>query len=240
MHQRSVGYTFGMSNVVIGEFALAAPQKAAAIEPEAPSLDAMVARGIDVAASAMALAFLLPVLVLVAALVFITNPGPIFFAHRRIGRGGVPFPCLKFRTMAVDAEERLKAILASDPAARREWAKDHKLKNDPRITPIGSFLRKSSLDELPQLWNVLRGQMSIVGPRPIVLAEVSRYGRYFRDYCRVRPGITGMWQISGRNDVNYRRRVAMDVAYARTRNVALDLKIMVLTVPAVCAAKGSY
>ena len=129
---------------------------------------------------------------------------------------------------------------ASDPIARLEWEKDHKLRNDPRITRLGSFLRKSSLDELPQLFNVLRGEMSLVGPRPIVDAEVVRYGRYFADYCSVRPGITGLWQISGRNDVSYRRRVALDVAFARARSRSLYVRILAGTVPSVLVRRGSY
>jgi exopolysaccharide production protein ExoY len=142
--------------------------------------------------------------------------------------------------MAVDAEARLSELLKNDPVARLEWDRDHKLKNDPRITPIGNFLRKSSLDELPQLFNVLIGEMSLVGPRPIVIGEVARYGRYFQQYCSVRPGITGLWQISGRNDVTYRRRVAMDVTYARAQSYGLNMRILVGTVPSVLFARGSY
>jgi len=142
--------------------------------------------------------------------------------------------------MVVDSEQRLKELLASNPDARAEWARDFKLRRDPRITPIGNFLRKTSIDELPQLLNVLRGEMSIVGPRPIVEGEIERYGRYFADYSRVKPGITGLWQVSGRNNVHYRRRVALDVTYARNKSLALDLRILAMTVPAVLLAKGSY
>ena len=194
----------------------------------------------DVCVALVALAFFLPLMMLIAALIFVSDPGPIFFAHRRIGKGGRHFHCLKFRSMAVDAERRLAELLASDPVARAEWARDHKLRHDPRITPIGAFLRKSSLDELPQLFNVLRGQMSLVGPRPIVDAEAMRYGRYFAHYCSVRPGITGLWQVSGRNNTSYRRRVAIDVAYSRSRSAVLDMKILAMTVPSVVLARGSY
>ena len=142
--------------------------------------------------------------------------------------------------MGVDAPDRLAAVLAEDPEARACWERDHKLKNDPRITPIGGFLRRSSLDELPQLINVLRGDMSIVGPRPITMVEAERYGRYIVEYVSVAPGITGLWQISGRNDVSYRRRVALDVAFARSRSLPLYVKIAVMTVPAVLFARGSY
>ena len=197
-------------------------------------------RAVDFALAVAALVFLAPLMLLIAMAVFITDPGPIFFAQRRIGHGGVYFRCFKFRSMAVDAEQLLADLIARDPEARAEWSKNHKLKNDPRVTAVGNFLRRSSLDELPQLFNVIMGEMGLVGPRPIVDAEVSRYGRYFRHYCAVRPGITGLWQISGRSDVSYRRRVAFDVAYSRTTSFALYLKIILMTVPAVLYARGSY
>jgi exopolysaccharide production protein ExoY len=202
--------------------------------------DAALIRACDIVISLFAIVALLPLLALVALLVFLTNPGPIIFAHLRIGRGGTSFPCFKFRSMVTDADARLAAILASDPVSLREWQTDHKLRNDPRITSIGKFLRKSSVDELPQLFNVLRGEMSIVGPRPIVQGEVPRYGRYYTDYCKLRPGITGLWQISGRNDVSYRRRVAYDVVYSRSCSFKLYTQIFVMTIPSVLLAKGSY
>ncbi|OAN66504.1 sugar transferase [Sphingomonas sp. TDK1] len=179
-------------------------------------------------------------MLLIAICTYVADPGPILFAHRRVGHGGKMFPCFKFRSMAVDAAERLKELLENDPAAREEWARDHKLRNDPRIVGIGRFLRKSSLDELPQLLNVLRGEMSLVGPRPIVVDEIERYGRYFSKYCEVKPGIAGLWQVSGRNDVSYRRRVAMDVKFAEKQSVTLYFKILVLTVPMVLLSRGSY
>lgn len=184
--------------------------------------------------------FLLPLLVAVAVAVWAQDRGPVLFAQRRLGRGGRSFRCLKFRTMAVDAEERLALLLSSDPFARAEWERDHKLRRDPRVTRLGGFLRKSSLDELPQLFNVLRGDMNLVGPRPIVEAEISRYGRRYLHYCSVRPGITGLWQVSGRNDVSYRTRVAMDCLYARRRTLGLDLYILAATIPVVLARRGSY
>jgi exopolysaccharide production protein ExoY len=188
----------------------------------------------------IALVFLAPLMLVVAFAVFAHDGGPVVFAHRRIGRGGQSFPCFKFRSMAVDAEQRLADLLASDPDARSEWEADHKLRNDPRVTKLGAFLRKTSLDELPQLFNVLRGDMSLVGPRPIVQAEIAKYGRRFSNYCAVKPGITGIWQISGRSDTSYRARVAMDCLYSRTHCAGLDLAILVRTVPAVLARKGSY
>jgi exopolysaccharide production protein ExoY len=204
------------------------------------SLDQGMTRLFDISASFALLLFLAPLMIVVATLIVVTNPGPVIFGHKRLGRNGRTFHCLKFRSMVTDSQERLAQLLASDPEARREWERDHKLKNDPRITPIGAFLRKSSLDELPQLFNVLRGDMSLVGPRPIVLDEVRRYGRYFSHYAQVRPGITGLWQISGRNNTTYRRRVALDVAYSRSRSLPLNLKILFMTVPSVLLAKGSY
>lgn len=188
----------------------------------------------------VALIFLAPLMITVAFLVYAQDGGPAIFAHKRLGKGGRHFRCLKFRSMAMDAEERLAELLARDPVARAEWEKDHKLRDDPRVTKLGAFLRKSSLDELPQLLNVLRGEMSLVGPRPIVDAEVPKYGRRFRHYCAVKPGITGLWQVSGRNDTSYRSRVAMDCIYAERRSALLDAKIMVATVPAVLLSRGSY
>jgi len=212
------------------------PRSASALS----SFDATLIRSTDILVSLFALAFLAPLLVLIGIMVFATDPGPVFFPQKRMGRGGKQFRCLKFRSMVVDAEARLGLLLASDPEALASWTRDHKLKNDPRITRIGNFLRRSSLDELPQLINVLRGEMSLVGPRPIVPGEIPRYGRYFVDYCSIRPGITGLWQVSGRNDVSYRRRVALDVCYARYVTFQLYLRIGLMTVPAVLKARGSY
>lgn len=197
-------------------------------------------RALDVAIALTALILVAPLLLLIAVMIRLTDGERALFAQSRIGQGGRSFKCLKFRTMVVDADARLTSLLARDPAARAEWAIDHKLRVDPRITPIGRFLRKSSLDELPQLINVLRGEMSLVGPRPIVTAEIGRYRAYYRHYCSVRPGITGLWQVSGRNNVSYRRRVACDVLYARRRSLGVNVRIMAATIPAVVLAKGSY
>ena len=196
-------------------------------------------RAVDVVLTVLALAFLAPLMLLVALLVCLQDRGPILFAHERIGRHGSSFKCLKFRSMSVDAAGQLEAYLARNPFARAQWTRDHKLRKDPRITPLGRMLRRSSLDELPQLLNVLAGDMSLVGPRPIVEGEAAKYGIWFADYCRVRPGITGLWQISGRSDVDYPSRVALDVEYVRNVSLALDLRILALTVPAVLAGRGS-
>jgi lipopolysaccharide/colanic/teichoic acid biosynthesis glycosyltransferase len=195
---------------------------------------------VHAALALVALCLLSPVLLAIALAVSLQDGGPAIFAHKRLGRNGKSFYCLKFRSMAADAETRLSDLLASSPEAREEWARDHKLRRDPRVTRLGLFLRKSSLDELPQLFNVVRGEMSLVGPRPIVEKERAKYGHRFSAYCAVRPGITGLWQVSGRNDVSYRTRVAMDACYARRRSLALDAYILVMTIPSVLGSKGSY
>jgi len=205
-----------------------------------PIAGGALCRTFDIVIALAAILFTAPLLIMIALGVKLHDGGPAMFGHERIGMDGRSFRCLKFRSMVVDAEARLAALLASDPQVRAEWAKDFKLKRDPRITPLGDFLRRSSLDELPQLFNVLLGEMSIVGPRPIVRSEAVRYGARFESYCRVRPGITGLWQVSGRNDISYRRRVAMDAVYARSKCLSWDVKILLLTVPAVFLAKGSY
>ena len=166
--------------------------------------------------------------------------GPVFFRHRRIGRDGAIFECLKFRTMVPDADRVLREMLDRDPALKAEWLRNHKLQVDPRITAVGRFLRKTSLDELPQLWNILRGDMSLVGPRPVVLDELTRYGRCASRYLSVRPGLTGLWQVSGRNHTSYRRRVALDVYYVRHQSVWLDLNIVARTVKVVFGDRTAY
>ncbi len=186
------------------------------------------------------LLLLIPLLVIVATAIYLQDGGPVLFSQERVGRRGRTFRCLKFRTMTVNAESRLERLLATDPRARAEWAKDQKLRQDPRITRLGAILRKSSLDELPQLVNVLRGEMSLVGPRPIVQAEVCRYGRRIAYYQAVKPGITGLWQVSGRNDIDYRRRVAMDCLYVRKKSLAYDGWLLVRTIPAVLIRRGCY
>lgn len=169
-----------------------------------------------------------PILLGLMLLVSLDGGKPVF-AHLRVGKGGRMFRCFKIRSMRLDAEAQLAAILASDPVAAQEWAADHKLSNDPRVTRLGAFLRRSSLDELPQLWNVLRGDMSLVGPRPVTEAEIDRYGVAAADYMTLRPGLTGPWQVDGRNDISYDARVAMDVAYARDHDLRRDFGIVLRT-----------
>jgi Undecaprenyl-phosphate galactose phosphotransferase WbaP len=166
--------------------------------------------------------------------------GAALFGHTRVGQGGQVFQCLKFRSMVVDAKERLVHLLATSPQARAEWEKDFKLKNDPRINAIGHFLRRTSLDELPQLWNVLRGDMSLVGPRPVVQDELLRYGYDVSYYLQVRPGITGLWQVSGRNDVDYETRVYLDAWYVKNWALWNDIAILFKTVRVVFDRSGAY
>ena len=183
---------------------------------------------------------ILPILLILAILVGIDNKGRIIFAHRRVGKGGKLFPCYKFQSMVSDAQKRLEEYLAENLEARKEWEETFKLTNDPRVTKLGAFLRKTSLDELPQLWNVLMGDMSLVGPRPIVTKEIERYGDYIREYYMVPPGITGMWQVNGRSDTTYEERVAMDTWYVRNWSVWIDLVYLFKTVKTVFTGKGAY
>ena len=193
----------------------------------------------DVLVGSLCLMALAPVMISLVILVR-RDGGPAIFGHRRIGSDGKTFLCLKFRSMCVDAERKLQEHLANSPEARAEWDKDFKLKNDPRITKLGQLLRRTSLDELPQLFNVLRGDMSLVGPRPIVADEVARYGERFVAYRNCRPGITGLWQVSGRNDVSYRARVRLDSFYAARWSMTKDLFILIRTVAVVFRRSGAY
>jgi Undecaprenyl-phosphate galactose phosphotransferase WbaP len=178
---------------------------------------------------------------IVAIITFIRIEGqPVLFWHKRIGRNGRSFHCLKFRTMVRNAEQVLRHLLDEHPELRDEWTKNFKLRQDPRITRTGRVLRLTSLDELPQLWNVLRGEMSLVGPRPIVRAELLRYGRNASRYLAVKPGLTGLWQVKGRSDTTYRRRVAMDKFYVRNQGIWLDLYILASTPAAVLRRNGAY
>jgi exopolysaccharide production protein ExoY len=190
-------------------------------------------RMLDIVVVLTSIVILSPVLLLVAAFIFFTMGRPIVFSHRRLGFGGRPFQCLKFRTMVNDAEQVLARHLDNNPDAAREWRATRKLKQDPRTTTLGQILRRSSLDELPQLLSVLMGHMSCVGPRPVVDAEIANYGEYWDDYTRARPGMTGLWQVSGRNLLPYDRRIAMDRHYVRRWSLWRDLAILIRTIPAV-------
>ncbi len=199
-----------------------------------------VKRSFDILAAFTALAVLAPFMLLVAILIKSRGKGPAFYSQARRGRQGRPFRAWKFRTMVVDADRILADSLRASPELCAEWERDHKLKRDPRVTPIGRFLRKTSLDELPQLWNVLRGEMSLVGPRPIVDEEIPRYGAKYSLYKQVRPGISGLWQISGRNNTTYDERVGFDEYYVRNWSPWLDLYILGRTVEVVMTGDGAY
>ncbi len=183
---------------------------------------------------------ILPLLLFIAVWIYLDAPGPVIFRHMRVGKDGKLFPCYKFRSMYINSQEKLNEILAENSAMRQEWERDFKLKNDPRITKSGAFLRKTSLDELPQIFNVLRGDMSLVGPRPVVQEELARYGEFVQDYLMVKPGITGMWQVNGRSDTTYDERVQMDVWYVRNWSVWLDVMLLWRTIKAVFKCEGAY
>src|SRR5215469_5967444 len=193
----------------------------------------------DVVFGAALIVFLAPLMLIIAALVKLDG-GPVLYGHRRVGANRQSFRCWKFRSMVVNADQVLAEVLRSDPAARAQWERDFKLRSDPRITPIGRFLRTTSLDELPQLFNVIRGEMSLIGPRPIVVEEIERYGDAFRHYCACRPGMTGLWQVSGRNGVDYIRRVKFDEQYATSWSLLLDILVLCRTVVVVTQRNGAY
>jgi exopolysaccharide production protein ExoY len=199
---------------------------------------AALQRAVDIALASICIVLLAPIMLAAAMLVLLSGPGAVFYSHPRFGRDGRIFGCLKFRTMRRDADQLLEELLASSPAINEQWQKERKLLHDPRTTAIGRFLRKYSVDELPQLFNVLKGDMSIVGPRPLPTDQAHYYGQYFSVYCSMKPGITGLWQVSGRNDVYYFRRVELDCVYARTRTLVGDLSIIVRTVPVVLRGTG--
>jgi len=189
----------------------------------------VIKRSGDIVFSLAVLTLGSPVFLLLGLLVKLTSRGPVFYVQQRVGRGYRSFGCIKFRTMRRDADKVLSAVLAQSPDLQEEFRNDFKLRNDPRITRLGKFLRRSSLDELPQFLNVLRGEMSVVGPRPIVRKELPRYGDRMDEVLAVRPGLTGLWQVSGRNNLSYEKRVKLDLRYARHRSLRMDLKIIART-----------
>jgi lipopolysaccharide/colanic/teichoic acid biosynthesis glycosyltransferase len=200
----------------------------------------VVKRCLDICLVILALPILLPLFGVIAALMMWTSPGPIFFSHRRIRKSGAFFSMWKFRTMCVNSTEVLDDYLKLHPEARAEWYATRKLRVDPRVTALGSFLRRFSLDELPQIWNVLMGTMSLVGPRPIVAAEVEKYGSSFQCYCRVKPGLTGLWQVSGRSELSYDARVALDCTYVQRWSLGRDIVILMKTFAAVVHQDGAF
>jgi exopolysaccharide production protein ExoY len=204
-----------------------------------PSSGAVTKRLLDVV-GAIVLGVVFSPLIVVIVFLMRRGGGSVIYKHRRVGRGGHMFACLKFRTMVPNADQVLRDLLENDPELHAEWVRDHKLRHDPRVTRLGRFLRRTSLDELPQLVNVLRGEMSLVGPRPVVREELLRYGRNVGTYLAAKPGITGLWQVTGRNDTDYRRRVVLDTYYVRNQNLLLDLYILVKTTGVVLGGNGAY
>ena len=190
-------------------------------------------RAFDVSAALGGLMVLAPIMLFVALLVLVTMGRPVFFAQQRVGFGRSPFRCFKFRTMVRDAQEKLAQYLAENPEAAVAWRDTQKLKHDPRVTWLGGLLRKTSLDELPQLWNILRGEMSCVGPRPVLSSELTRYGAHAEEYTKAKPGLTGIWQVSGRSNTTYAHRINCDRFYVRRWSFGLDMMIILRTIPAV-------
>lgn len=203
------------------------------------SLRAALKRVFDIL-GAILLGLVFSPFVVAIVLVLRREGGQVIYRHRRIGRDGKAFECLKFRSMVPHADRALRDLLESDPELKAEWVRDHKLRTDPRVTRLGRFLRRTSLDELPQIWNVIRGEMSLVGPRPVVREELIRYGRYQPFYLAAKPGITGLWQVTGRNDTDYKRRVALDAYYVRNQNIVLDIMILLKTTRVVLGGGGAY
>ncbi|MDZ7640158.1 MAG: sugar transferase [Bryobacterales bacterium] len=199
-----------------------------------------IKRFLDIVSALVLIVVALPFAIVIAIAILLESGGPVLFRQVRIGQGNRRFSLWKFRSMAVDSEKLLETYLSEHPGSREEWNATHKLKDDPRVTRVGRFLRRRSLDELPQLWNVLRGDMSLIGPRPIVEDEVPKFGRAFALYLKVKPGLTGLWQVSGRSDTSYRRRVELDSQYIRCWSLWLDLRVIWKTVGVVLRAHGAY
>lgn len=200
-----------------------------------------IKRIFDILFSIIALIITLPFFIAIAIAVRISSSGKIIYAHERIGRGGKPFLCYKFRTMYEDADQRLQVILQANPKLRFEWENTRKLKRDPRVTPLGAFLRKTSLDEFPQFFNIIKGDLSVVGPRPVVYEEITRHLRHKAPkILSIRPGLTGLWQISGRSDTTYHNRIKLDEKYVDSRTLILDMKVILKTIPAIFTSKGAY
>lgn len=247
MHTEFAGQPKSMHSVSVSEaktaIAGASPRRSRACVALRTALSAEIhritKRALDLIGALM-IGFIASPLILVIVVAMIFDDGPVLFRHCRIGYGGKSFECLKFRTMVPNAERLLRDLLARDEVARAEWIRVHKLRNDPRVTRLGRFLRRTSLDELPQLWNIVRGEMSLVGPRPIAREELRRYGRHLPAYLATRPGLTGLWQVTRGTDTDYRRRVAIDVHYMRRQCLMLDLRILLRTPQVVISGRGAH
>lgn len=202
-------------------------------------LATVMKRALDIVCASVALIVAVPLLAIIALTVKVSSPGPVIFGHRRVGRNGVQFTCLKFRTMVQDADRALEDLFEAQPELRQHFEEHFKLPRDPRVTRVGHWLRRTSLDEFPQFWNVLRGDMSVVGPRPVVADEVAKYGALQDELLSVRPGVTGRWQISGRSDLDYAERVSLDIGYIRDRTFWGDVAIILRTVRSVVSVGGN-
>ena len=196
----------------------------------------------DILFSLFILIAFFPLFMIIALLIKLSSRGPIFFLQERVGKNNIPFKCIKFRTMHPEAKDILQNILKKDNKIKKEFEETHKIKNDPRITTIGKLLRKTSLDELPQFINVLKNEMSIVGPRPIVKDEKKKYGKNFKKLLSIKPGITGLWQVSGRNNLTYKKRVSLDLNYVKNYNLLMDIRILIRTFGVILFPldKGAY
>ncbi len=203
-------------------------------------LNMLIKRTIELVITTIGGIIILPVIGIIAVLIKIDSPGSVFYGHHRLGLHGKSFKMWKFRSMKKDSKEALENLLATNPEAKAEWEASFKLKDDPRITRMGQFLRKTSLDELPQIWNVLRGEMCLIGPRPIIEAEVPKYGHHYKLFSSVKPGMTGLWQVSGRSDTDYEERVALDVYYIQSWSLWLDLYVLFKTIEVVVGGDGAY
>lgn len=207
---------------------------------KAPPTGGMVKRIMDITLVVLAVPFLLPLMLGLYILVKLTSPGPAFYGHSRVGFGGREFKCWKFRSMVLDGDAVLEAHFRKNPADRMIWESERKLRHDPRVTPVGAVLRKLSLDELPQLFNVITGEMSLVGPRPVVRDELEKYAASAGHYMRARPGLTGLWQVSGRSETTYRYRVKLDRFYVSRWSALLDIWVILRTIPAVVFSRGAH
>jgi undecaprenyl-phosphate galactose phosphotransferase len=227
----------------VGPWSAAAGSGDAASPESGPAISAgsrALKRSFDIALSLVLIIVSLPLIMIIALAIEVESPGSVFFAHRRLGKGGTEFGLIKFRTMVPDAEARLQTHLHADPDQMAEWNARYKLRNDPRVTRVGRVLRKTSLDELPQLFNVLMGTVSLVGPRAIVREEVGRFGAYAPTILSIKPGMTGLWAVSGRSEVSHRERALLEYRYVMERSFLLDLRILLRTIPAVLHGHGAY
>ncbi|MGI4853678.1 MAG: sugar transferase [Janthinobacterium lividum] len=239
-NEQTSGSSPALSSYSASDYSMPSDRRTAVPAPARQFSYAVLKRALDVFLILLTSPLTILICLVIGLSVVLSSPGPVFFSHRRIGRGGIFFSMWKFRTMCVNSAEILEQHLATHPEERDEWTRNHKLRNDPRVTRLGLFLRRFSLDELPQLWNVFTGRMSLVGPRPIVAAEAEKYGTDFGYYLAVKPGLAGLWQASGRSTLTYDERVALDRQYVERWSLSGDIKLLFRTVTKVVNADGAY